>query len=98
MPKKRGEVAREKVKDTIINAFKATNNFVAFQDKKIYVTANDDDGELIQFAITLTMPKTPIQTEEKEKKEEAAATDVQTEISQEDKQQIEHLKKMLGII
>ena len=54
---RKGEIAREKVKQTIINAF--GENFVAEQDKKLYVWA-DDGGEKVQFSIALTMPKTII--------------------------------------
>lgn len=55
---KKGEFARESVKNKIIEAF--GENFVAFQDKKIYVNERDETGEMIQFAITMTMPKNPI--------------------------------------
>ena len=55
---KRGDCARTKVRETIMNAF--GSNFVAEQDKKLYVMAQDDSGEMIQFAIAITMPKTPI--------------------------------------
>ena len=54
---RKGEIAREKVKQIIINAF--GDNFVAEQDKKLYVWA-DDGGEKVQFSIALTMPKTII--------------------------------------
>lgn len=60
MPKK-GDVARETVKNTIIETFNSTGNYVAFVDKKIYVTAQDGPGgEVLQFAISMTMPKTPV--------------------------------------
>lgn len=55
---KRGDIAREHVKDTIVGAF--GEDFVTIQDKKIYVVADDGNGEKIQFAITMTMPKTPV--------------------------------------
>ena len=57
---KRGEIARERAKDIICKAF--GEDFVTVQDKKIYVMAKDEGGEKVQFAITLTMPKTPIDT------------------------------------
>lgn len=58
---KRGDQARESVKNTIMAAFSNTNNFVGIADKKIYVTAEDGiGGEKIQFAISMTMPKTPL--------------------------------------
>ena len=52
---KRGDFAREEVKQIIINAF--GDNFVGIQDKKIYVKAKDAGGEVIQFCINITMPK-----------------------------------------
>ena len=56
---KRGDVAREAVRNTIIKAFEG--NFVGMQDKKIFVQAQDGPaGEMIQFAISLTMPKVPL--------------------------------------
>lgn len=56
---KKGDAAREAVKNTIINAF--GDKFVDFVDKKIYVEAQDGPGgETLQFAITMTMPKTPV--------------------------------------
>ena len=59
MANKRGDLAREKVRDTIIKAF--GGDFITIYDKKIYVKAQDGaNGEEIQFAITMTMPKTPI--------------------------------------
>lgn len=105
MPKK-GDQARESVKNTIIKAFNTTGNFVAFLDKKIYVQAKDGaNGDTIQFAISLTMPKTPV--------EAGAQTTVgpvrngsstnssgntlatPTELSPEDKEQVERLKERL---
>lgn len=107
MPKK-GDSARETVKNTIIEAFNATGNFVAFQDKKIYVTAKDGPaGEVLQFAITMTMPKVPVevgaQTTVSTNALEGSAGPVQNvvqtpvEISPEDKEQVARLKEMLGI-
>lgn len=102
MPKK-GDIARQTVAQTIIGAFQATNNFVCVQDKKIYVTAKDgENGELLQFAIAMTMPKVPVAaTQETGVPESAtgtAATATPVEISPEDKSKVEELKRMLGII
>ena len=95
---KRGDVARENVKNTIINAF--GENFVAFVDKKIYVWASDG-GEMIQFAISMTMPKNTIEAEAKENVVAAGAlierSITPTELSTEDKEKVEMLKKKLGI-
>ena len=58
---KKGDQARESVKNIIIDAFASKNSFVAFQDKKIYVQVPDGpNGEVLQFAITMTMPKVPV--------------------------------------
>lgn len=54
---KRGDEARAKVYEVIQKAF--GEDFVAVVDKKIYVNSKED-GEKIQFAISITMPKTPI--------------------------------------
>lgn len=56
---KRGDTARAAVLDTITNAFASAGSLVGVVDKKIYVTA-DDGGEVLQFAISITMPKVPI--------------------------------------
>ena len=53
---KRGDAARAEVMSTITNAFATTGNLVGTIDKKIYVTA-DDGGEILQFAISITMPE-----------------------------------------
>lgn len=99
---KKGDLARETVKNTIIDAFNATGNFVTFVDKKIYVTAKDGPaGETLQFAITMTMPKTPVEggsqpTNGLEATVETPKT-TPVEISPEDKAQVAKLKQLLGI-
>ena len=55
---RRGDLARENVTKIIVDAF--GDNFVTIQDKKIYVMGSDG-GEMVQFAISLTMPKTPVE-------------------------------------
>lgn len=105
---KKGEIARESVKDTIISAFNATGNFVAFQDKKIYVTAKDgENGELLQFAIAMTMPKTPVAAAPTGASPDGNSDSVSvagnaqatsTELAPEDRAKIEELKKKLGVI
>ena len=102
MPK-RGETARESVKNTIINAFSATNDFVTFQDKKIYVQAKDGvNGEVIQFAVTLTMPKTPVAASSPSSSSDAQPTAVAAaptvDLSAADKAKVEELKRKLGLI
>ena len=87
MPKK-GELAREALKNTLIQNL--GENYLGVQDKKIYVKAQDGpNGEWLQFAISMTMPKTPY----------AATADTQTpEMSAADKAAVERLKQRLGII
>ena len=97
---KRGDVAREVVKNTIAAAFK--ENFLGIQDKKIYVKAKDSSGEEIQFCIAITMPKTGFTTadatEVRNPNDWSAAEAVTpTEISAEDKAKVAELMKTLGI-
>lgn len=86
---RRGDAAREAVKDKILSTFK--DSFV--QDKKIYLWENDGPGgELIQFAITMTMPKAPVgRTGISETKED------KVELTEEDQKTVEELMKRLGI-
>lgn len=102
---KRGDLARESVKDTIIEAFNKSGNFVAFQDKKIFVQARDGEGgEVIQFAITITMPKVPIagssETDWRDEPSAAQSSPVAqpTSLSPADKAKIEELKEKLGLV
>ena len=104
---KRGDAAREAVKNKIIEAFGP--DFVAFLDKKIYVEAQDGPGgETLQFAITMTMPKTSVSREEGANTTApaggdwsgpAAATPVATptEITDDDKAKVAELMKKLGL-
>lgn len=103
---KRGDQARESVKNTIIEAFSSIGGYVTIQDKKIYVQAKDGDtGEVIQFAITMTMPKTPVSigenpTDFTENSPSSAGQKVETptELGPADRAKIDELKKKLGII
>ena len=104
---KRGDAAREAVKNKIIEAF--GSDFVAFLDKKIYVEAQDGPGgETLQFAITMTMPKTSVARQEGASDlppatgdwtGPAAATPVAapTEITDDDKAKVAELMKKLGL-
>ena len=100
---KRGDVARQSVLDTICTAF--GDNFVGIQDKKAYIFAQDGvNGERIQFAISITMPKTPIagggdSMPSTASSEAPTATNfTPTELAPEDKAKIAALKEQLGII
>lgn len=104
---KRGDAAREAVKNKIIEAF--GSSYIATIDKKIYVEVQDGPGgETLQFAITMTMPKTSVSREEgantpapadNDWSGPAAATPVQTptEISDDDKAKVAELMKKLGL-
>ena len=107
---KRGDAAREAVKDKIIEAF--GDSFVAFVDKKIYVEVPDGPGgEIIQFAITMTMPKTAVARGESSGATvtavnagetwggPAAASSIAppTEITDDDKAKVAELMKSLGL-
>lgn len=103
---RRGDTARENVTERIKEAFGA--DFVGIQDKKIYVQAKEN-GEKIQFAISLTMPKTPIgatenpndwrpKTEPKTEDSSVVVTsDKPATLSPEDEATIAKLMKDLGI-
>ena len=104
---KRGDIARESVKNTIVDAFSKLNAFVTIQDKKIYVTARDgENGEVLQFAISMTMPKTPIAGGgtnplaagiELEKGVSAEKERTSIALDDADRAKIEELKRKLGI-
>lgn len=51
----RGANAKIEVENIIRNAFGA--NFLGVNDKKIYVNADDGNGEMVNIAISLTCPK-----------------------------------------
>ena len=52
----RGANAKVEVENIIRNAF--GKNFVGVFDKKLYVQADDGNGEMVQIAISMTCPKT----------------------------------------
>ena len=53
----KGSIAKENVTKKIMEAF--GSDFIAEQDKKLYVWANDG-SERVQIAISMTCPKTSI--------------------------------------
>lgn len=95
---KRGDIAREAVKNKIIEAF--GDDLVGLVDKKIYVQASDG-GEMIQFAITMTMPKNPIEvgnnSDSSAGERSVAAEIMPTELSSEDKEKVARLMERLGV-
>lgn len=53
----KGTIAKENVEKKIAAAF--GDNYIGNIDKKLYVWANDG-AEMVQIAISLTCPKTPV--------------------------------------
>lgn len=98
---KRGDQARESVKNTIIAAFSGSNDYVGFVDKKIYVTAQDGvGGEKIQFAISMTMPKTPLSADAAASAEVTPAMTGPSGpvvLAEEDEKAVDELMKKLGV-
>ena len=101
----RGAQAKRKVEQIISSAFK--DNFLGIYDKKLYVQA-EENGEMVQVAISLTCPKTPVVVSEKplifdnKLNFEDGATviphpQVQTEISDEERQTVKELMERLGL-
>lgn len=96
MAVKRGDLARETVRNKIIEAFGV--DYVGTVDKKIYVQAKDgENGETLQFAIAMTMPKTPINAAAGTSTGETNVTMTVTELSESDVAKVAALKKMLGV-
>lgn len=56
----KGAIAKQVVEDKLREIF--GKDFLGVADKKIYVQAQED-GEMIQVAITMTCPKTPFVVE-----------------------------------
>ena len=101
----RGAQAKSKVEQIISSAFK--DNFLGIYDKKLYVQA-EENGEMVQIAISLTCPKTPVVVSEKplifdnKLNFEDGATviphpQVQTEISDKERQTVKELMERLGL-
>ena len=101
----RGAQAKNKVEQIISSAFK--DNFLGVYDKKLYVQA-EENGEMVQVAISLTCPKTPVVISDKplnfddKLNFEDGATiiphpQMQTEISDEERQTVKELMERLGL-
>lgn len=101
----RGAQAKSKVEQIISSAFK--DNFLGIYDKKLYVQA-EENGEMVQIAISLTCPKTPVVISDKSLMfdnkldfEDGATIiphpQVQTEISDEERQTVKELMERLGL-
>lgn len=101
----RGAQAKSKVEQIISSAFK--DNFLGIYDKKLYVQA-EENGEMVQIAISLTCPKTPVVISDKPLSfddrlnfEDGATIiphpQMQTEISDEERQTVKELMERLGL-
>lgn len=100
MAVRRGDAAKDLITKTILSTFEGS--FVS--DKKIYISVKDGaSGEVVQIAVSLTMPKTPIvgggdstlSTSSSDTLSVNSSTP--TELAPEDKAKIEELKAKLGI-
>lgn len=97
---RRGDAAKDLITKTILSTFEGS--FVS--DKKIYVSVKDgENGEIVQIAVALTMPKTPIagtgdaMSSTSSSNTPSATEFTPTELAPEDKEKIKELKKKLGI-
>ena len=102
---KRGEAAREAVKNKIAEAFGA--DYVGCVDKKLYVEVEDGPGgEKLQFAISMAIPKATISrgagaannsTSDGGWSGPVVAAAPPTEISDSDKAKVAELMAKLGL-
>lgn len=101
MAVRRGDAAKDLITKTILSTFEGS--FVS--DKKIYISVKDGaSGEVVQIAVSLTMPKTPIAgggdnaPSTSSSDTPSANSFAPTELAPEDKAKIEELKRKLNII
>lgn len=94
----RGSIAKKNVEEKLMKIF--GEDFIGIYDKKIYVRA-DDGGEKVQIAISLTCPKNPVGAAPLEDYDfEAMSAEPpkpQTEITEDEKQNIADLMARLGL-
>lgn len=99
MATRRGDIAKQTVTDTIINAF--GDKIAGIENKKIYVNISEGD-KVVQIAISLTVPKTPIAVSTGIAFDEAdqprTTTHTPIDISPEDRIAVEMLNQKLHII
>lgn len=91
---RRGDTAKETVKNKIIQAF--DQDFVTIQDKKIIVQASDG-GEIVQIAISLTMPKVQVTAGAWSEDPDTSVAAVPTQLSSEDEAKIKQLRSLLNL-
>ncbi len=96
MATRRGDTAKNLITKTILSTFEGS--FI--NDKKIYIPMKDgDNGEIIQIALSLTMPKTPVEPAgmRDNKSTISSAAITATEMSDADKAKVEELMRKLNI-
>lgn len=54
----RGATAKVNIENKIREAF--GTDFIGVSDKKLYVQADDGNGEMVQIALSMTCPKVPL--------------------------------------
>lgn len=97
MALRRGEQAKNIIKETLINNLQ--DCFVAEQDKKLYFNIKEND-EIVQIAISMTVPKNTIGNQDNMNNETSYVginQSADVEISQEDKKKIADLMEKLGL-
>lgn len=98
--KRKGEVAKDEVLEILKKAF--GNKFVGVQDKKVYLNM-EEDGEIVQFALSITKPKTMVTIEKEEsklpQKEESKIIDISSKERDRKIQEesVRKLKERLGL-
>lgn len=102
MAQRRGDAAKQSAIATIQEAF--GEGFVTYNDKKLYVNVRDGaNGEVVQLAISITMPKVPIDataappTTDPNAAPWEAKQVTPTELSAEDKEKVSMLMERLGL-
>lgn len=102
MAQRRGDAARQSAIATIQEAF--GEGFVVYTDKKAYVNVRDGaNGEVVQLAISITMPKVPIDATAAPSTVDPNAAPWEskqatpTELSAEDKEKVSMLIERLGL-
>lgn len=99
MAQRRGDLAKQYVSDTIIQTFDAS--YVTTQDKKIYLNVPDGPGgEIVQIALSMTMPKVQIEASAAGAPTSAsthAPAKAPVTLSDDDKAAVAQLMKNLGI-
>ena len=92
MAQRKGDAAKTAVTNTILNTFK--DSFLL--DKKIYITVPDGtNGEPVQLALSLTMPKTTVAASPSIDGSAAAWDPPSTDLSAEDKTKVNSLYQKL---